>query len=118
MLISTKILQVPVPWYDHILSGNDNFLTHQALSLLQALLRGDDEEAVSGPDRLFRRACVHYNLHQPVPRHQDHYAPVPALSRHTALPLVPAGTQEISNVSSILTYFEFFLGVCSEMLPL
>lgn len=56
---STKILQVPVLWCDPMHSGNDNFLTHRAFSVLQALLSGDDEEAGSGPGRLFRRASVH-----------------------------------------------------------
>lgn len=55
-----------------------------------ALLNGDDEEAGSGPGRLFCRACIHDTSHQPVPRHQDHPAPGPALKRHTTLPLSPA----------------------------
>lgn len=55
-----------------------------------ALLSGDDEEAGSGPGRLFRRACIHDTSHQQVPKHQDHPAPGPALKRHTTLPLSPA----------------------------
>lgn len=95
-------------WCDPVLSGNDNFLPHRALSVLQALLRWDDEETVSGPVRLFRRACIHDTLHQPVPRHQDHPAPGPALKRHTALPLSPAGTQEISIVVLFSLYNDVF----------
>lgn len=93
---------------DPVLSGDDNFLPHRALSVLQALLGGDDEEAGSGPVRLFRRACIHDTLHQPVPRHQDHLAPGPALKRHTALPLSPAGTQEISIFVLLMLYDDVF----------
>lgn len=95
-------------WCDPVLSGNDNFLPHRALSVLQALLSGDDEEAGSGPVRLFRRACIHDTSHQPVPRHQDYLAPGPALKRHTALPPSPAGTQEISIVVLFSLYNDVF----------
>nr|XP_034327677.1 uncharacterized protein LOC105347653 isoform X2 [Crassostrea gigas] len=77
---AAKFLQIP--W--------GPFQAGLSQSLFKALLRWDDEETVSGPVRLFRRACIHDTLHQPVPRHQDHLAPGPALKRHTALPPSPA----------------------------